>query len=79
MDDIANVRPVDAFKIAQQAVDALHRMEYDSAFRTLGLDPAWLDDATLLEVVRIATARLNEYLARAGLPPAVMPPNPDDI
>lgn len=73
--DVDKMRPVDAFARAHTAVDHLHAMEYDQAFRVLGLDTAWLDDATLLETVRIATARLNELLARAGLPPAQMPPD----
>lgn len=74
--DVDKMRPVDAFARARAAVDHLHAMDYDQAYRILGLDPSWLEDATLVEAVRIATARVNELLVRAGLPPAQMPPDP---
>ncbi len=76
MKDVSDMRPVDAFAIAQRAVDHMQRFEWDAAFRLLDLDTAWLEDSTLVEVAKIATARLNEYLARAGLPPAHMPADP---
>ena len=74
--DVSKMRPVDAFTVARSAVDALHAMNFDQAYRILGLDPAWLEDSTMLEAVRIATARVNELMERAGLPPAEMPADP---
>ncbi len=76
--DVSKMRPVDAFTVARQAVDALHRMDFDHAYRILGLDTTWLEDSTMLEAVRIATARVNELMARAGLPPAEMPADPTE-
>lgn len=76
--DVSKMRPVDAFTVARQAVDALHQMDFDQAYRILGLDTTWLEDSTMLEAVRIATARVNELMARAGLPPAEMPANPTE-
>lgn len=74
--DVSKMRPVDAFTVARQAVDAMHAMNFDQAYRILGLDPTWLDDSSLVEAVRIATARVNELMERAGLPPAQMPADP---
>lgn len=74
--DVSKMRPVDAFTTARAAVDALHAMDFDRAYRILSLDPSWLEDSTMLEAVRIATARVNEFMARAGLPPAEMPADP---
>jgi hypothetical protein len=74
--DVSKMRPVDAFTVARQAVDALHAMNFDQAYRILGLETAWLEDSTMLEAVRIATARVNELMERAGLPPAEMPADP---
>lgn len=76
--DVSKMRPVDAFTVARQAVDALHQMDFDQAYRILGLDTTWLEDSTMLEAVRIATACVNELMARAGLPPAEMPADPTE-
>jgi hypothetical protein len=76
--DVDKMRPIDAFTTARRAVDALHEFDFDAAYRVLGLDPAWLQDASLLESVRIATARINELMLRAGLPPVPMPIDPTE-
>ncbi len=78
MKDVSNMRPVDAFTVAQHAVEHMQRFEWDAAFQVMDLDPAWLEDSTLVEVAKIATARVNEYLARAGLPLALMPADPTE-
>ena len=74
--DASQMRPVDAWAVASTAVAHLQRHEWDAAYRVLDLDTTWLEDSTLVEVMRVATARVNEFLTRAGLPPAVMPPDP---
>jgi hypothetical protein len=76
--DVDKMRPIDAFTTARRAVDALHVFDFDTAYRVLGLDPDWLQDASLIESVRIATARVNELMKRAGLPPVPMPPDPTE-
>lgn len=76
--DVNDLRPVDAFARARTATEHMHALDFEAAYQVMGLPIGWLDDSTLLEAVRIATARVNELLARAGLPPAPMPPDLED-
>jgi hypothetical protein len=74
MIDPSKLRPVDAYKHAVQASNAMGKHDWDGVYRALDLNVKWLEDATMPQVVATAITRFNEFAVRAGIPLVTMPP-----